>query len=236
MEDLLTAATSEEIRSTQPQVAVLPIGSFEQHGRFHPLITDTVIASAIAKRIAVDHSLFLLPPVTYSCSHEHSGFAGTVSLSPSTLIAVIQDIADSLRIAGIHKLVIVNGHGGNYVLQNIVQQANVGGPRMALFPGRSDWDGARVEAEMDTSSHEDMHAGELETSILLEVAPQLLRPGYDTADWRADDRPFLLMTGMEQYTDTGVIGFPSLGSAEKGRRALAALSALFKNHLQQLAG
>lgn len=75
---------------------------------------------------------------------------------------------------------------------------------------------------------------ELETSILLQVAPDLLRPGYDTADWRADDRPFLLVSGMQEYTESGVIGFPSLGTAQKGARALASLSDSFKGHLQRL--
>jgi Creatinine amidohydrolase len=62
-------------------VAVLPVGSFEQHGDFLPLITDTVVACLIARRVSADYGLFLLPPVTLSCSHEHSGFAGTVSVS-----------------------------------------------------------------------------------------------------------------------------------------------------------
>lgn len=234
MEDLLTPATSDEVRNLATRIAVLPVGSFEQHGSFHPLVTDTVIACAIARRIADDYRLVLLPPITFSCSHEHAAFAGTVSISASTLVAVIHDVAESLRRSGIDKLVIVNGHGGNYVLQNVVQEANIQGPRMTLFPGRGDWDTARADAGMQTNSHEDMHAGELETSILLHSTPELLRPGYDTADWRADDRPFLLVSGMQEYTESGVIGFPSLGTAEKGERALASLSGTFKDHLQRL--
>ncbi|MEV6101475.1 creatininase family protein [Nocardia sp. NPDC051981] len=234
MRDLLTTATSEDVRNLERHIAVLPIGSLEQHGRFHPLTTDTVIACAIAQRIADDYGLFLLPPITFSCSHEHAAFAGTVSISPSTLIAVIEDIFSSLRTSGIRKIVIVNGHGGNYVLQNVVQQVNASGPQMTLFPGRSDWDGARTDAGMQTSGHEDMHAGELETSILLHTAPHLLRPGYETADWRADERQFLLVGGMQEYTDTGVIGFPSLGTADKGGKTLSSLSGAFKKHLQRL--
>ncbi|WP_306364631.1 creatininase family protein [Nocardia sp. CC227C] len=234
MEDLLTSATSEEVQNLGTRIAALPVGSFEQHGRFHPLITDTVIACTIAQRIADDYSLFLLPPVTFSCSHEHSDYAGTVSISASTLIAVIRDIQSSLRASAVDRLVLVNGHGGNYVLQNVVQEANASGSQMALFPGRADWDAARADAGMQTNSHEDMHAGELETSILLHATPHLLRPGYDSADWRADDRPFLLMSGMREYTESGVIGFPSLGTAEKGERALASLSGSFKSYMQRL--
>ncbi|WP_067704515.1 creatininase family protein [Nocardia jejuensis] len=234
MKDLLTTATSAEVADLDSRVAVLPIGSFEQHGRYHPLTTDTVIACAISKRLAEDFDLFLLPPITFSCSHEHAAFPGTVSISASTLTALIQDIVGSLQASGVSKLVVVNGHGGNYVLQNVVQEANAGGVQTALFPGRGDWESARAMSGMRTDGHEDMHAGELETSILLHTAPELLRDGYRTADWRADDRPFLLMSGMQEYTDSGVIGFPSLGTAEKGARALESLAESFKEHLRRL--
>jgi creatinine amidohydrolase/Fe(II)-dependent formamide hydrolase-like protein len=94
--------------------------------------------------VSADYGLLLLPPVTLSCSHEHSGFAGTVSLSASTLVATVTDVAESLRASGIDRLAIVNGHGGNYVLANVVQQANIAGPRMTLFPSRTDWEAART--------------------------------------------------------------------------------------------
>ncbi len=124
MDSLVTTATTDDIRALSARVAVLPVGSFEQHGDFLPLTTDTLIASAIARRIADDYSLFLLPPITFSCSHEHTAYPGTVSISARTLIAMIDDIATSLRASGVDRLVIVNGHGGNYVLSNIVQEAN----------------------------------------------------------------------------------------------------------------
>lgn len=76
---------------------------------------------------------------------------------------------------------------------------------------------------MVTSNHEDMHAGELETSILLHAHPELVRDGYQTTDWIADDRRHFLTTGMAGYTRSGVIGRPSLASAEKGKAVLASL-------------
>ena len=82
---------------------------------------------------------------------------------------------------------------------------------------------------METDGHTDMHAGELETSILLAVAPHVLRPGYETSDWIADDRPALLTYGMSEYTKSGVIGRPSLGTREKGEKALASLVDSFGN-------
>jgi creatinine amidohydrolase len=78
-----------------------------------------------------------------------------------------------------------------------------------------------------TSLLTDMHAGEIETSILLHAHPELLRPGYETSDFVADDRRHLLTLGMSGYTDSGVIGRPSLGSAEKGRELLASLADSF---------
>jgi len=161
MDPLITTATSRDEQDHAARMAVLPVGSFEQHGDFLPLITDTVVACLIARRVSADYSLFLLPPVTLSCSHEHSGFAGTVSVSASTLAAVVTDAAASLRAAGIDRLALVNGHGGNYVLANVVQQANIAGPRMTLFPSRTDWEIARTTAGLDTTASEDMHAGEL---------------------------------------------------------------------------
>jgi creatinine amidohydrolase len=80
MDMLITTATSRSERDRGAHVAVLPVGSFEQHGDFLPLITDTIVASVIARRLSTDYGL-LLPPVTLSCSHEHSSFAGTVSIN-----------------------------------------------------------------------------------------------------------------------------------------------------------
>jgi creatinine amidohydrolase len=234
MDPLITTATSRDEQDRAARVAVLPVGSFEQHGDFLPLITDTVVACLIARRVSAEYGLFLLPPVTLSCSHEHSGFAGTVSLSAPTLVAVVTDVAESLGSSGIDRLAVVNGHGGNYVLANVVQQANIAGPRMTLFPSRTDWDVARTVAGLDSSASEDMHAGELEVSLLLHAYPELVDDGYQGADWQADPRPHLLVTGMRGYTETGVIGRPSQASAEKGRAILESLARSFKDHLALL--
>jgi creatinine amidohydrolase len=147
-----------------------------------------------------------------------------------TLVAVVTDVAESLRVSGIDRLAIVNGHGGNYVLANVVQQANTAGPRMTLFPSRSDWDVARTAAGLSTTASQDMHAGELEVSLLLHAYPELVDDRY-WRDWQADPRPHLLVTGMRGYTETGVIGRPSRAAAEKGRAILETLTRSFKDHL-----
>ncbi|MFJ7150717.1 creatininase family protein [Streptomyces sp. NPDC100445] len=223
--------TTEDVRArgagASPQVAVLPVGSFEQHGPFLPLATDTLVACAVAREIAAAYPVHLLPPVTLSCSHEHAAWPGTVSVSAVTLHAVVTDIAASLRRSGVEALVVVNGHGGNYVLGNVVQEASARGERMALFPAAEDWEAARERAGVVTSLLTDMHAGEIETSILLHAHPEFVRPGHESADFTADDRRHLLTLGMSAYTESGVIGRPSLASAEKGKELLASLTESF---------
>ncbi|MET9800446.1 creatininase family protein [Streptomyces sp. NPDC006368] len=227
--------TTEDVREGPADIAVLPIGSFEQHGPFLPLTTDTVIACAIAREVAAVHPVHLLPPVTISCSHEHSAWPGTVSISAATLYSVVRDIAESLRRSGMENLVLINGHGGNHVLRNVVQESVGSGTRMALFPGAADWGDARERAGVLTSSHSDMHAGEVETSILLHDHPELVRPGYETSDFLADDRKHFPSLGTGAYTESGVIGMPSRASAEKGRKLLAALVDSFAEYLSVLA-
>ncbi|MFJ2260153.1 creatininase family protein [Streptomyces sp. NPDC087844] len=227
----LPTDTTEDVRTrgagVARQVAVLPVGSFEQHGRYLPLSTDTLVACAIAREVAAAFPVHLLPPVTISCSHEHAAWPGTVSISSVTLHAMVRDIADSLRRSGVDTLVLINGHGGNYVLGNVVQESSAAGARMALFPAVEDWETAREAAGVETSLLTDMHAGEIETSILLHTDPGYLRPGYETSDFVADDRRHLLSLGMSAYTKSGVIGRPSRASAEKGKGILASLADSF---------
>ncbi|GGP96284.1 creatinine amidohydrolase [Streptomyces virginiae] len=231
---LLPTTTSSDVQEEQPSLAILPVGSFEQHGRYLPLITDTAIACIISQEIASTYSVHLLPPITMSCSHEHAAFPGTVSISAKTLYAMADDIRASLARSGIHKLVIVNGHGGNYVLSNIVQEANVDGPAVSLFPLGADWDRARGHGGLVSDRHADMHAGEIETSILLHAAPELVRDGFADTDHDGGSRPFLLVQGMSAYTETGVIGFPSHATAAKGKAVLASLADSFAGHLEIL--
>ncbi|WP_460396541.1 creatininase family protein [Actinophytocola sediminis] len=219
----LPTATAVEEQARGATIALLPVGSFEQHGAILPLSTDTVIAVTVARAIGEATTVFELPPVTISCSHEHAGWPGTVSISAATLYAMVNDIAASLRAQGVDKLVLVSGHGGNYVLGNVVQEASAAGHAMALFPTENDWDRARRAGGVELTAVSDMHAGELETSILLHAHPELVRPDYAEHDQLADDRDRFLTLGLAPYTESGVIGRPSLASAAKGRGALRSL-------------
>jgi creatinine amidohydrolase len=133
---------------------------------------------------------------------------------------MIKDIAGSLRQSGIDTMILINGHGGNYVLSNVVQEAR---DRMALFPTEPDWATARATTGLQTPADSDMHAGELETSLLLHAHPTLVRDDYAEHDHLTDDRRHMLTLGLNAYTTSGVVGRPSLASAEKGRTLLGEL-------------
>ncbi|WP_253877264.1 creatininase family protein [Promicromonospora umidemergens] len=208
------------------RIAVLPIGSFEQHGDHLPLATDTMVATLIAERVSERYGLLNLPPVAISCSHEHEGMpglAGTVSVSPATLMAIVNDVRRSLQRAGIHNLVLVNAHGGNYTLSNLAQEANVESAAVALFPGNEDWKAARATAGIVTGGRADMHAGELETSILMHAFPDSVGDTYANNDHDSPSRNHLTTLGMKAYTTSGVIGMPSLATAAKGQAVIEAL-------------
>lgn len=230
---MVPMTTTVEEHHRDARVALLPVGSFEQHGPYLPLTTDTVIACTVARKLATAYPALVLSPVTISCSQEHAAWAGTVSISAATLHTVVNDISQSLRASGIDRLVLVNGHGGNHVLANVAQEAT---GRMALFPGLPDWADARAAAGVETSNDADMHAGELETSILLHAHPELVRSGYESADCGYDDRRHLATLGLSAYTSSGVLGYPSLASAQKGHGVLGELVTLFAGQLRALGG
>ncbi|WP_314174042.1 creatininase family protein [Streptomyces winkii] len=230
----LPTETTGDAAEREAAVAVLPIGSYEQHGPYLPLSTDTLIACAVAERVAASYPVQPLPPLTFSCSQEHSRWPGTVSITASTLSAVVGDIARSLRKSGVPGLVLVNGHGGNYVLRNVVQEATADGHHMALFPVAADWEEAAAKAGVETPVRSDMHAGELETSILLHARPDCVREGYETSDLISDDRRHLHALGLGPYTESGVVGRPSLATARKGDEVLTALTGAFADHLRVL--
>lgn len=232
--NLLPTSTTTDVQQQSPRVAVLPIGSFEQHGEHLPLITDAAIASIIAREVAAAYPVLQLPPISIACSHEHGTWPGTVSISARTLHTVVTDIAASLEAQGVRKLILINGHGGNYVLSNIVQEANLTERRMSLFPQGWEWCRAREHAGLQSDQHGDMHGGEIETSILLHFAPELVGPGYKDADHDGGLRPYLLTEGMSAYTETGIIGFPSYATEEKGEAVLASLVEDFAGQLRVL--
>ena len=109
-----------------------------------------------------------------------------------------------------------------HVLANIAQEANVEEPRILLLPQREHWRAARDAASLVSRSTDDMHAGELETSIMLAVRPDLVDMS-NAADVAAPERSRLHLEGVSAFTESGVVGSPTLATAAKGEAVLAAL-------------
>ncbi len=204
-------------------LAVLPVGAFEQHGAHLPLATDSLIAGLLGAGLAEATGGLLLPPLPVSCSQEHAGLGTAAWLSAATLLAVVGDIRASLARSGVERLAIVNAHGGNHVLAHAVREANLDGPRLWLGPGRHIQEAAFREAGVETGVHDDMHAGEYETSLLLAHYPQLVR--MEAARDELAERPLLAVEGLAAYSRSGVVGRPTLATAEKGRAVLVAMTA-----------
>ena len=129
------------------------------------------------------------------------------------------------------QLAIVNGHGGNYVLSNVVQEANVEGRRVVLFPQSKEWTEARIAAGVVTSNREDMQRRRSRDIDHACQTSGTRRASFRDADHLADERRHPLTVGIRGYTETGIIGRPSLATAEKGRALLDSFALQFKDHL-----
>jgi len=223
--------TAADFEHARPELAILPLAQHEPHGPHLPVGTDEVIVGALAARIAdrLDAAVFLLPVWPVGTSAPHWGQRGTLSLEAGTLWAVVADIACSLEAHGIRRLVVINGHGlpsgsatlpwGNPVVKTAVRQLNYENPAITAI-----WLQPFALAGPDlreTFPADDLHAGDLETSVLLYLMPELVRgpaqdfvPTYPPA--------YLEFTSFASICPAGVWGWPSRASAEKGRLAVEA--------------
>ena len=233
MKSILNTKTCYEIADSKPRFAAIPIGSFEQHGKHLPVTTDTLIASLIAQSLCDTHGGFLAAPVTVSCSHEHAGFPGCLSVSAETLISILKDLIGSIEANGITLTVLVNGHGGNYVIGNIAQELNSDHPRVFTCPTRRHWESAVTYAEVESTVSEDMHGGEIETSMLLHAIPEVVKTDL-IEDYDAKIRPFFNFYGMRHYTKSGIIGFPSKASSKKGALLLEGITKVVGLEIEQI--
>lgn len=224
---------SSDFDASAPNVAVVPIGSFEQHGAHLPSDTDARIARIIGGRVAERLDATLLGVLPVATSHEHAGFPGTVSVPAEACSTYVREVCLGLRSSGFSRIVLVNGHGGNYWLSNVAQELNVTAPWVLLAPSRQVMNGAFEKAGLTMSVSGDMHAGEYETSVLLAAEPDVVR--LDRAqDEECAERPLLASLGMTGYTTSGVIGRPTLATAEKGHALLDALAAGIEREFAKL--
>ncbi len=215
-------------RIKKMDVALLPVGSVEQHGPHLPLDTDAFDADYLARRVAEacsDPKPLVLPLIAYGVSYHHADFTGTVSLSNDTLAKMIYEIGMSVARNGIQKLVIINGHGGNspalnYAAQMINRDAHI---FVCVDSGEtSDVDIAKI-----VETPNDVHAGEIETSTGLAVRPGLVKMGQAKKQIPEFSSRYLDFTSKRSvlwyaYTrkisTSGVMGDPTKASAAKGEK------------------
>jgi len=217
-----------EQRLREVDIALLPVGAIEQHGPHLPLDTDAFDADHMARRVAEacsDPKPLVLPLIPYGVSYHHDDFPGTISVGNEALSKMVYDVGMSCARHGITKLVIVNGHGGNtptlqFAAQLINRDANI-------FTAVDTGETSDVDLAELCETPNDVHAGEMETSTSLAVRPDLVRMEMAESfvpDFSNQYLDFSARRSVEWYARTqkispsGVLGDPTVASAEKGRR------------------
>ncbi|MBB4304451.1 creatinine amidohydrolase [Rhodobium orientis] len=217
-------------------IAVLPIAAVEPHGGHLPLATDAEIARGHVERVAElmpdDLPATFLPLLSVGWSEEHRAFAGMLTLSPETLIRVLTEIGESLCHSGLKKLVIVNSHGGNSpVVDIVIQKLRTDFKMLAVAASWSRFglpEGLFPAAEKAFG----IHGGAIETSLMLHLRPDLV--AMEKADrfpsaqeTFAEDFRHLRAYGPARFgwrsddlNPAGVVGDARLASAEAGRAIL----------------
>jgi creatinine amidohydrolase len=231
-------------------VLIQPVGAIEQHGPHLPLSTDLLIASELAEAVVSERGdeldLWLLPPLAYTKSNEHAWAPGTIWLSAQTMLSVLDDLGRCVATLPTRRLAFLNGHGGNTALLAVAnRELRVAHGLMTflLHPSQPRDSGGADEEGGDELGM-GVHAGRDETSIVLHLRPDLVdmaraersvpeamaarsrvRFGGDVAfGWSSDD-----------LAEGGVIGDPTLASAERGARLWAGMLASAGEALAEVA-
>lgn len=228
-----TYSDIESVGERSGSVAVVPVGSIEQHGYHLPVATDTVLVDAICQRgtalVMDDLPVLVTPPLWTGLSPHHLDFGGTITLEVETMIALLHDVATSILDNGFDALVFVNGHGGNAaILSTAVTKIGHDYPDAQLLTITYFELAAPFIDDIRESEAGGMaHGGEFETSLMLHLRPDLVRDDRaeatyldDPYDLRRRDLflggPLTVYRSFEEYSDSGAIGDPDLASAEKG--------------------
>jgi creatinine amidohydrolase len=239
---VLAETNWKTVRETAYEVAVLPWGATEAHNFHLPYATDTFQCDYVAHescRVAWEAGAkcVALPTVPFGVQTGQLDIPFCLSMNPSTQLLVLRDIVASLEKQNVRKLVILNGHGGNDFKQMIRELS----PQFDVFLCLVNWYAAVPQSEF----FEDLgdHAGELETSAMLHIAPELVRPLEEAGDGR--EHRFNISALRERWAwtprqwtqasdDTG-IGNPQAASVEKGRAHLEAVTSKIAGFLVDLA-
>ncbi|GAW50984.1 MULTISPECIES: mycofactocin biosynthesis peptidyl-dipeptidase MftE [unclassified Nocardioides] len=198
-------------------LVLVPVGSIEQHGPHLPLDTDTVIAGAVAHRVAgllQRDDVVVAPAISYGASGEHQMFPGTSSIGTDVLRQTVVELTRSLR-TWCARVVFVNAHGGNLAaLTTAVEQLVAEGHDVAWVPCATE----QVDA----------HAGLTETSLMLHLHPWAVRSDLaEAGNTRpiAELLPELVAGGVAAVSPNGVLGDPAGATAGEGQRVLHQMAA-----------
>ncbi len=215
-------------RFADVDIALLPVGAVEQHGAHLPLDTDAFDADLLAREVAASCSEpqpVVLPLIPYGVSYHHEGFAGTISIGPSTLARLVHDVGMAAARNGVRKLVVINGHGGNipalhFAAQTINRDAHI-------FTCVDSGDTSDHDVEELAETPNDVHAGEIETSTSLFVRPGLVQLEKARREVPRFSIPYLNFSSKrsvgwygrtDKISRSGVLGDPKKASAEKGEK------------------
>jgi len=219
---MLTALdTTADVQRHKTTLAILPVGATEQHSEHLPLATDSLAVEAVSRGVAERLDAYCLPTLPYSISHMHRGSRGTVWLRNQTLAAVVRDIALAVRHEGFRQFVILNGHGGNFILVPIVQDLNLDYPDL-LTTTLDIWapiPGSGIFQDPDPL----MHADEFETSVVLHLNERAVRKGKVRDRSDCIDRELLRYFPIKRIARRTHAGHPTRATAEKGRQALTCM-------------
>jgi len=215
----------EAIRKAK--LALVAVGSLEQHGPHLTLDTDLAVAQTLAERLHAElgDDAVLCPPIPYGLSEHHMSFPGTMTLRPDTLVAVFADLVESLATWGLRRVLVVNGHGGNIDALRLVSR-NARRDQRSLVAAIMWAVLAAPEIAIRAHSPRYGHACEIETSVAMDLIPDRVRhdrigrPGGRRSSDELTDPPRPLVdqaVWLEEWTDDGALGDPSLATPELGK-------------------
>lgn len=226
--------TADEIMELDPEIAIIPVGSLEQHGPHLPVMTDWAIAAECGKRVAEKMGAFLVPALPISTCREQMGKKGSVWMEPVTFYQMMTDIILSLKLQGFKKVGILQCHGGIFIMTPLVRDLNARhNPDLMVAVAYSGQFSPQLYAEGILETQTELHAGEGETSKILAIDPETVHMDRAVDFVPTVTRPYLSYGSIFRASPTGVWGEPSYASAEKGEKLLERTAELMVEELNK---
>ncbi len=221
-----------DLRRARVDTAIIPLGSIEQHGEALPVGTDHIIACAIAQKVAQRINAYLLPGIPVGTCQEHTGGTGSVWISAQTYMHMLSDICFSLTHSGIRKIALILGHGGLWAVKPAVRQINLTHRQLSvLHVTPLDMFGSHLSRLIQSEQADDVHAGEQEASLCMHLVPDAVRLDRAEDSVPKTGREFLDYVPMLELCASGVWGFPTRASREKGEQIFNLVCELTQDYL-----